>query len=40
MTGMRLGDIASRQRGYLLRDVVFAVFVAVMLGLQISAFVG
>jgi hypothetical protein len=38
MTSIRLGDIATRQRGYMIRDVVFAVFVAVVLGLQISAF--
>jgi hypothetical protein len=40
MTSIRLVDIATRQRGYLIRDVIFAVFVAVVLGLQISAFAG
>lgn len=38
MASMKLQDIAYRQRTYLVRDILFAVLVAIILAVQVSAF--
>lgn len=38
MATMKLTNIADRQRTYLVRDILFAVLVAIILAIQVSAF--
>lgn len=38
MTNIGLLKVATRQRSYLARDITFAIFVAVIMVIQISAF--